>query len=348
MYPKASTFVDENTLRPFFIVGHPRSGTTLLRFMLSSHSHLYVPAETGFLPFLDIDPAAELDRDEVADLLRRIGRLNRAWEDLVSNEEAFYAGLPRPALPFVLDALFGRLPAAKLSTDDKGLYRRQMAQEPTRWGDKTPLYIRYIPQIRAIFPGAQFIHMIRDGRDAALSARAKWGHSRPYMDLSYLLHNWVRNVRAGRESGRLLGRDRYYECRYESLVTDPEASLRALCDFLGEPYDPSMLDYQRVARRQPASKGAHLEAREVLHSGSIGRWRREMTPFQRQLAQTVAGPLLAELGYAPDEDLAPLSTAGKLRLTWLSARFKALDSLRDWLYRRRPLTLSHYRRQGRG
>jgi hypothetical protein len=323
--------MNDSTPRPFFIVGHPRSGTTLLRFMLSSHPRLYVPDETGFLPFLDINPWQELDPAAVAVLLRRIGQLNRFWDGLVEDEAAFYTSLSKerpPTLPDVLDTL----------------YRLQTLSDTARWGDKTPLYVQYMPQIEAIFPEAQFIHVIRDGRDAALSARAKWGRSKPYMDLSYLLRNWVRNVQAGRASGLQLGPERYYEVRYEALVTDPAATLQALCRYLGEAYDEAMLDYDRLARSEGGGVDAHVEAQKALQTGSIGRWRREMTPFERQLAQAVAGPLLAELHYDPDADLTPSTTADRLRLTWLSVKFKTLDTLRTWLYRRGLRTLNYNRR----
>ena len=297
--------------------------------MLSSHPRLYVPDETGFLPFLDTDPQAELDRTAVAALLQRIGNLNRFWDGLVGDEAVFYAGLPRPTLPVVLDAL----------------YRRQAPPGTMRWGDKTPLYVQYIPQIQAIFPRAQFIHLIRDGRDAALSARAKWGPSKPYMDLSYLLRNWVRNVQAGRSAGDQIGPQGYYEVRYETLITDPAATLQALCAFLGETYDAALLDYRQAARQEGGGLDAHVEAQEALSQSSIGRWRNEMTPFERQLAATIAGPLLAELDYDPDENLLPLTAGGRLRLAWLSARFQALDSVRTWLYRRNLRTLNYNRRK---
>lgn len=326
--------MNDSTPRPFFIVGHPRSGTTLLRFMLSSHPRLFVPDETGFLPFLDTDPQAELDQTAVSNLLRRIGKLNRFWDGLVSDEAVFYATLSekghwtRQTLPHVLDAL----------------YRLQSPPGTARWGDKTPLYVQYMPQIQAIFPRAQFIHVIRDGRDAALSARAKWGRSKPYMDLSYLLSNWVRNVQTGQAAGRPLGPQRYYEVRYESLVSDPAATLQALCTYLGEPYDAAMLDYRQAARREGGGIDAHVEAQEVLFASSIGRWQREMILFERKVARAIAGPLLIELGYGPDEGLAPLTTADRLRLAWLSARFKTLDTLRSWLYRRGLRTLNYNRR----
>jgi len=320
--------VDNSPPWPFFIVGHPRSGTTLLRFMLSSHPRLYVPDETGFLPFLGSDPQAELDQTAVSTLLRRIGQLNRFWDGLVTDEATFYEALSPKTLPAILDAL----------------YRLQAPPQTVRWGDKTPLYIQYIPQILAIFPRAQFIHVIRDGRDAALSARAKWGRSKPYMDLSYLLRNWVRNVQTGQAAGAQPGPRHYYELRYETLIADPAGTLQALCAYLAEPYDPAMLDYQALARQEGGGVDAHVEAQEQLHSGSIGRWRREMTLFERKLAHTLAGPLLAELGYDPDEDLPALTTADRLHLAWLSARFHALDALRTWLYRRGSLTLNANRR----
>jgi hypothetical protein len=318
--------------RPFFIVGHPRSGTTLLRFMLSSHPRLYVPDETGFLPFLEVNPQSPLDPPALAGLLRRVGQLNRFWDGLVSDEAAFYASLSKigpPTLPLVLDAL----------------YRLQAPRGTARWGDKTPLYIQYLPQIDAIFPDAQIIHVIRDGRDAALSARAKWGRSRPYMDLSYLLRNWVRNVQTGRATGEQLGPRRYYEVRYEALVTDPAAALQELCRYLDEPYDAAMLDYRKLARREGGGIDAHVETQEALHSRSAGRWRREMTPFERKLAHTIAAPLLAELRYEADEGLGPPTTAERLRMAWLSARFQALDALRTRLYHHGLRTLNHNRRK---
>ena len=314
--------------RPFLIVGHPRSGTTLLRFMLSSHSRLYVPDETGFLPFLDIDPQAVLSYEAVENLLQRVGQLNRFWDGLVADQKTFYERLAQPTLPFVLDAL----------------YRQQSTpRDPARWGDKTPLYVQYIPEIQHIFPEAQFIHVIRDGRDAALSARAKWGREKPYMDLSYLLHNWVRNVQAGREAGNRLGPQRYREVRYETLVADPEGTLHMVCAFLGEPYEPAMLDFQQLARQEGGGVDAHVEPQSALHGASIGRWRSELTPFERKLAHATAGPLLAELDYAPDAP-PPLTTADRLQMTWLSIRFRLLDSLRDFLYQQRLLTLNRNRR----
>ncbi|MEA3377466.1 MAG: sulfotransferase [Chloroflexota bacterium] len=182
--------------RPFFIVGSPRSGTTLLRFILSSNPRLHVPGETGFLPFLPKDAAGELSPHQVERVLQRIGQLNRNWDEMVEDVTSFTESLRQPTLRHVLEPL----------------YRRKIAPYGARrWGDKTPSYVRYIPTLDQIFPTAQFVHVIRDGRDVTLSALAKWGQERWYMDSYYLLKNWARNVTQGREAGRRLGPDRYLE-----------------------------------------------------------------------------------------------------------------------------------------
>jgi hypothetical protein len=208
--------------QPFFIVGSPRSGTTLLRFLLSTHPRLYIPDETGFIPFLlpERKLDSELSLKQVQRLLRRIGRLNYLWDGLVTNPQDFYLNLTSHSLGDVLDGLF------RIVVKPYGA---------ARWGDKTPLYVRYMPLIHKIFPEARFIHVIRDGRDATLSAQRKWGLAQQrYMDNYYLLQNWVTNVSDGARDGASLGAEWYLEVHYESLVEHPEDISRLVCDFLQE------------------------------------------------------------------------------------------------------------------
>jgi hypothetical protein len=152
------------------------------------------------------------------------------------------------------------------------------------------------------------------------------------MDLSYLLRNWVRNVRAGQAAGAWLGEARYYEVRYEALVTEPERTLRGVLAFLGEGYDTAVLDFRQEARRAGGGLDGHVEPQRALRSDSIGRWRRELTLFERKLAGQIAGPLLAELGYEADE-AGPLTGADRARLAWLAGKFGMVDSARRLLYR---------------
>jgi hypothetical protein len=313
--------------RPFFIVGNPRSGTTLLRFILSSHPRIYVPGETGFVPFLLKDFSGELSLDDLRRLLERIGRLNRAWSGMVADIPAWYAALPEPRLAYVLDAL----------------YRHKAAEYgAVHWGDKTPSYVLHIAALNEIFPTAQFVHLIRDGRDATLSAEKKWGRRRWYMDNYYLLRNWVRCVERGRAAGRKLGPSRYLEVCYENLVRDPEPEIRRICDFLEEDLHADMLDHTRFAHRQ-IGPGGHVEVREPISTASVRRWEIQMSPFDKKIADRVAGNTLSSLGYQL-ANLGPLSSTETGRLFFLASKYRVIDLGRRTLTAWGMLTLNRGKR----
>jgi len=320
--------VDTLPETPFFIVGNPRSGTTLLRFILSSHRRLYVPGETGFIPFLPTDGVSQMSLAQVEAVLDRIGQLNRNWRNMVDDTECFYRGLSGRALRHVLDAL----------------YRRKILDhDAVRWGDKTPSYVRYIPVLNRIFPTSQFVHVIRDGRDVALSAQQKWGHERWYMDIYYLLKNWVRNVEKGCEDGHRLGPDRYLDICYEDLVQNPADTVKGVCSFLGERFDPALLDHTKLARQQVGPSG-HVEVRKPISASSVGRWRSEMKPTDRKLAARVAGKTLARFGYQiPDTE--PLLPREWARLIFLITKYRTVHTTRTALTALGLLTLNRGKRR---
>ena len=92
--------------RPFFIVGNPRSGTTLLRFMLASHPRMWVPNETGFVPFLRVSPDRTLSPADTARVFRRIGRLNLEWSDTAVAADAAVRENRNLRLGDLLDTLY--------------------------------------------------------------------------------------------------------------------------------------------------------------------------------------------------------------------------------------------------
>ena len=314
--------------RPFFIVGSPRSGTTLLRFMLASHPRLWVPDETGFVPFLRVPPDQTLSPSETARVCRRIGQLNRGWDDTAAATSTAVRKQQNLRLGDLLDTL----------------YRSRMADSgAARWGDKTPGYILHVPLIARIFPSGQFIHLIRDGRDVTLSAMAKWRHRFPerlYMDEIYLIRSWVRAVRCGRAAGAELGPNRYLDLRYEDLAEDPEGTLIRTCSFLGEDFHPDMLHHEALAQRVISSAG-HAEVRDPVSSTRIGRWRTEMTPCHLWAAERVAGNTIAELGYEVTATRPPSATA-RVKLTIKAARCTAVRGVQ------RALEVCGFARLNRG
>lgn len=162
-----------------------------------------------------------------------------------------------------------------------------------RWGDKTPGYVSHLRVVAATFPDAVFVHVLRDGREVAASL-AEW-HWGPPTAVSGAWW-WARKVRAGRRSSGALGEDRYHELRLEDLVADPEGRLRALCRFLGEEYDPVMLDYPSRAGSsslRPAQE-QHL-ARPP--TAALRDWRAGLGPGEQHAVEQVCRRTLRALGY---------------------------------------------------
>lgn len=313
---------------PFFIVGNPRSGTTLLRFILSSHPAIYVPEETGFIPSLQVDARSSLTLQDVSDILDRIGALNVGWRGMVNDVDAFYNDLPQQDLAHVLDALY---------------HKKAAIYGARRWGDKTPTYVRFMPHLSQIFPDAQFIHIVRDGRDVTLSAQKKWGRDRWYMDNYYLLKNWVKNVEAGRAAGHRLGPNRYLEITYELLVKDPDRTIKTIATFLNEPTHPAMLQHTDFARQEIGPRG-HVEVRHPISIASVGRWRSQMSSFDKKMTDRVAGPTLSGFGY-PLAEAGPLSLAERVRLHSLMVKYYLVEAFRAILYTSGLLTLNRKKRK---
>ena len=263
------------------VLGVRRSGTTLLRVMLDRNPELAVPDESYFVPQLarrhrtPVDPAAFLDD------LRRLPTL----VDWGLSPASVQARL-RPGM----------------TTDDAiaAVFAAYAAERgKARWGDKTPLYMQHLDLLERLFPDARFVHLIRDGRDAALSFLSVqaglmtegWGHPR---DAAGFACQWATEVASARELGARVGGQRYRELRYEALVADPEGELRTVCSFAGLEYDPAMLDY--VGQTDSARK-AHQQRLNEPPRQNVREWRTEMSESDRHAFEEVAGALLAELGY---------------------------------------------------
>jgi hypothetical protein len=312
---------------PIFIVGVPRSGTTLLRFILSSHPRIYIPDETGFLPFINIDPDKTLNKSGVASLIKRIGILNKSWEGIIVDINEFYDELPEKKLYYVLT----------------GMYKVIISPyHAIRWGDKTPGYINYIPHISTIFPNAQFIHIIRDGRDVTLSSINKWGH-KVYMDSVYLLNNWVKGVEEGRSSGSELGRDRYLEIFYEELIINTIPTINKISEFLNEGTHPNMYDHTKLSK-QIISPSGHVEVRASITDSSVNRWKSEMSTFDKKISFRIASKTLQEFHYeTPNHGQFTLNE--NIKFNFIRLRYKFFRSVRKVLYRLGFITLNWKKRK---
>jgi hypothetical protein len=278
-----------------FVVGVPRSGTTLLRLMLDAHPELTIPPETHFLPRVIRACRQDGSPERVVHVVAR----HRRWEDFGIAPEQYLARL-RQIEPLEAG------PAIRAFYE---LYAER-AGKP-RWGDKTPGYGVKMRRIERVLPEARFIHVIRDGRDVVASRARK---TRRPLPVAVAAKRWKRRVIATRKRSEDV--HHYAELHYEELVTDPEASLRRICGLIELSFDPAMLDYHEHAaerlgeidRELPARRGrsrleagprlaAHERAAQPLAPERAGAWRSEMPAADQAAFQEVAGDLLAELGY---------------------------------------------------
>lgn len=278
-----------------FVVGVGRSGTTLLRLMLDAHPALAIGPETQFVPEL-------IDRAEqgagATELVETIVSA-RTWAD------------------FDLDPVALRERAAASGGDAAGVLRAfyrlcAEARGKPRWGEKTPGYVKRMRPIAGVLGEARFVHLIRDGRDVALSRRARgMGEGKPIAATAEL---WRRRIENARRQAKRLG-GRYLELRYEDLIADPEASLRRVCELIELDYDPAMLSYHegagerlgelgdlaandaRGGRSGSERQAAHSLAAEPPSEARSGAWRTEMSAADQAEFEAVAGALLTELGY---------------------------------------------------
>ncbi|MCG5456554.1 sulfotransferase [Micromonospora sp. PSH03] len=249
---------------PIFLVGCQRSGTTMVRLVLDSHSRISCGPETRFLP----------------DLRRIVGR---DWERLAR------FGFPREDWLRRIRDFFGGVHADYAAARGK-----------TRWADKTPLYAMSLDFVTEVFPDAQIVHLIRDGRDVVVSHRKRFG----YWSAVKCVVKWPRYIRAARAVGATLPADRYYELRYEQAVSEPEKAMRGLFEFLGEPWEDGILDYDSKQHDVAQKYTTEAERRRAavgdtapIYGSRVGSYRRELDPFLRLLVRIFSGPTLRALGY---------------------------------------------------
>ncbi len=261
----------------FFVVGSARSGTTLVRLMLNAHSEIAVPPESRFVVEL-----YRTGETSVEDFLFRLARHPRfqTWELPIDAVQAQFGGRATAPYHELIEAVYRAYAAA----------RNKML-----WGDKTPRYVLDIDLLAGLFGDSRFIHVVRDGRNVALS----------YADMPFgpktvagAADRWQTRVQAGREAGSSLPPARYTELFYERLVAAPEQELRKLCTFIGVSFEPGMLEYGTLSRNEVQTRAERYNPHVTEKpTAGVRSWEQQMPPLQVAVFEAIAGGLLQELGY---------------------------------------------------
>jgi hypothetical protein len=274
--------------------------------MLDRHSALAVPDESYFIPQLaerhrgPVDPAAFVDD------LRRLPTVREWGVDIGEVASRLRPGMSTGE---AIGAVYVAYAAAR---------------GKERWGDKTPLYMQHLPLLERLFPEARYVHLIRDGRDAAVSflqmpagvVTRSWAHLR---DARGFACQWRSEVRAAQALGRRVGA-RYLEVRYEALVADPEQELRRIAEHGGLTYEREMLDYPSSVDVSDKPHQQRLRERPTV---GVRNWRSELAPGEARAFSSVAGDLLAKLGY---DDPGTRTFGGRLREATYQGRIAAWNA----------------------
>jgi hypothetical protein len=272
--------------RPIFVLGCPRSGTTLLQLMLHAHPRIAIPPETRFV--LTTYEARNTFGD-----LRDESRRQALASSIVDQRQTLFYDLGLAADEIRAEIVAGPPTLGSAIGTVFRAYARRF--DKPRWGDKRPGYYQYIPALLRMFPDAQIVNLIRDGRDCVASLM-----SMPWFtqDFYAAICTWIEAIDSGRQAARRLPAGVYFELQYEQLVADPAAHLAGLCEFLGEDYDDAMAQPHRIAASTiPERKTWHADTQRTVAASPAGTWRDRLEPWQISVCEAAMGSRLRSLGY---------------------------------------------------
>lgn len=291
---------------PIFIVGSPRSGTTLVRELLNLHPNLYViPNETCFITW-----SARLFKKEhdtrsrlknMRDYFAKVG-----WKiDNFNSCESISLLSTNPSLTELLDYLIG-----------------QNVKPPQhRWVEKTPFHVWYLDILYKLFPQAKFIHCIRDGRDCVVSMQSMGFKSRGFKgELSGwgLLGNaalWKYSVRKGLSLSKNIPVESLLMINYEELVTNVEQKVKAICQFIGEPFSEEMLNLRYCNSSYGCGKFP-------ITSKSVGMWKKNLSQAEAEIVMYLLEPELKSLGYLQSSAKISSSIIQKLQAQFMYEAYR--------------------------
>ncbi|MGI9455650.1 MAG: sulfotransferase family protein [Aeoliella sp.] len=316
-------FLPSNLTNPYvFLVGSPRSGTTMLKRMVSAHPLITISRETHWVPHF-YERRKGVDAD---------GLVTPAIVDKLFSHHRF--SQMKMSAPTVRDVVTSHpgITYAGLVTSIFDHYARR--RDKPLAGDKTPKYVRKLPTLWELWPATRVLHIIRDGRSVWLSMRnwrmahkaagqfSTWQES-PVVTTALW---WKALVGIGVEDGRRQCSDQYAEISYEHLVANPELGCRRIAAFLGLEYNEAMPNYFRgkTRRKQEASANAAW----LPPTPGLRDWRTDMTADEVQQFEWAAGDLLHAYDY---EISSPEPKSGvRQRLEAIKDRFTEEVLGRGW------------------
>ncbi|MBD3333309.1 hypothetical protein GF356_10705 [candidate division GN15 bacterium] len=287
---------DEVLQKPIIIGGCGSSGTTLLKTILDSHRNIACGQEVSFFdrPVLYRTKLKDLHRMYLQQDFRALDSEQIFPIQLqYNNVNISYMGLCAPCMGRTYHDFATTNKLFEMARDTRHfvhLYFSNYAigQGKRRWAEKTPNNCFCVGEVLDFLDDAKFVHVVRDGRDVVLSLVERRDSGLPAA-----VFRWVTAVEAAR---RHEGNPRYYQLKYEDLVTEPERTLRDLMEFVEEEFDPGMLDFTRSGQNNPLGYG-----QKPISAKNVGRWRSANLDYTAVRTMDLCmRHLLEKLGYEVD------------------------------------------------
>jgi hypothetical protein len=276
----------------FFILGRPRSGTTLLRTLFDAHPDVRIPPECKFV--LDLYPKYGKKTSWTKD------DLGEFYNDLLEQWRFDTWTMDHDKLQHDLQECAGEAPYSRVCKVVYLNYQSFFEKRPVLWfGDKNPGYTIYSRRLLRIFPDAKFIQILRDPRDNYVSVKDV-DFELPIPSL--VATKWKLFYKKVRKASRLRP-ELYRTVRYEDLVEDPAREMKALCEFLGIPYHAEMLDFYKkedeVFKVYPKEFITRYHANLVkqVNKSRSGIWKEKLTPKEIRMVDFAVGKIAEEAGY---------------------------------------------------
>jgi hypothetical protein len=248
---------------PIFVIGCPRSGTTLLSELLAK-TRWGSPVETHFITKYQKRLHDYGDLSEFANFSHLV-------QDILKERPVMQWGMEVD-----IQAFYEQMPDFSFASICDQVVRQRKGKE---WGDKTPHYITELKILTALFPESKYLYIVRDGRDVALSLLQKpWGPN----NVHGCAHYWAACNQESEALSELRKRKQVYQLRYEDLLDTPQTVIAQVFDFLGEP---------------PLSEADMAATCSPIKAGNYGKWQKRMTAEQIRLFETVCGDTLKRFGY---------------------------------------------------
>jgi hypothetical protein len=287
-----------------FIVGMPRSGTTLLAAMLNSHPDIAIVPELHYFTqhWVTCRTALEPGGIGAAALIDELAQ-TATFGDL-------------KLTPAEIDRI--RQSLRRPGVTHRGVYRAFLDVYAERRGksvvgEKTPPYLLRLPLISSFFTAARYICIVRDPRGVSLSwQRARWRGGATYHALL-----WRRYYRAAQRYRAAIGQD-FLLVRYEQLLEDPRGVLSRCCAFLGTPFDERMLTFHEGEGRNfdPEREPWKRKATTPLDPANAETWRTQLPAADIAVIELITARLLRAAGYVPSGERISLSDARSMGKAW--------------------------------